>query len=105
MDNYPNLMAEFAEAARAAANLKETLSHYSGQQRPLNVDLWTRTMSRYIHAMMHITLCLLAYPDWAAELDAILQPTGCPSQKIPLIEMFLLEKGVVLNEGITFVVA
>ena len=102
--NYPNLFAELEEGARTAANLNATLEHYKERDKPLGVDLWAATMSRYVHLMFYLCLYLIAHSEWAAEVDCMLKPVACPAQRIPMIEQYLAEKGIKPNEGVALVV-
>ncbi len=101
---YPYLVAEFTEAVLTAANLKATLTHYNGQQRPPGVDLWSQTMARYIQAILYLSLCPIAHPEWADELNNLLYFAATPAQKVFVIEQFLELKGERLDEGVAMVV-
>src|SRR3989344_6450612 len=97
--NYPSLFAELEETARTAANLNATLMRYAGKEKPGGVDLWTQTMSRYVHLMFYLFLFLVAHAEWAEEADCMFRQAGCPAQRIPLIEQFFVDRRITPNEG------
>lgn len=101
---YPPFVVETSEAIKVAANLHATLAYYGSNPRPVGVDLWVQGMSRYVHLMLWLSFCLLMHPKWAEELNTVLEPIGCPAQKIPLIEEFLRQKGVMCEEGTALVI-
>lgn len=97
--NYPALCAEFEQALLIADSLRATLKIYQGRPRNPNVDLWTASMSRYVQAMFHLTLLLIPHPEWAGPLNRLFTEPGCPAQRIPQVEEFLLKEGIVLPRG------
>lgn len=52
--------------------------------------------------MMDFIIHLDNHPEWAEEVEKLMEPVGCPAFKIPLISQFLAEKGVKPNEGVAF---
>lgn len=50
---------------------------------------------RHSRAMLRLTDCLFSHPEWWWELDRLLAEDGCPAFKVPVVELFLVSKGVV----------
>ena len=96
---YFNLLGEFRDVAELAGSLKATLSRYGDAERPHEIGLWTIAVAGYVHVMMCLALHLAYHADWAAELDILMEPLGCPAQKVPVVLEFLRKKGVEPNEG------
>lgn len=89
-----NLLREFQEVARLADSLKDALSQHGGSKLPPETVIWAGAVIGYSHVMMCLVVHLASHPEWVEELDNLMEPVGCPAQKVPLIEKFLSQKGV-----------
>lgn len=89
-----NLLREFQDVAELAASLKDVLAQYGGRELPMEKTIWAAAVTGYSHVMICLVAHLASHPEWIEELDSLMEPVGCPAQKVPLIEEFLSQKGV-----------
>lgn len=95
--NCPRLMQVIDDVADLLVHVEATKSTLAVEGMAVLAEAWPGFLLRYSRALVVLVSQLIRHPEWAEEVEILLEHGGCSAITIPLVEEFLKNRGVWLE--------